>query len=199
MVQKVLERYKDNKSVWAWQVENEPFLTAFGEGCSFLDKKFLERELKLVRSISKKPVIMTDSGELGFWVTSMQMSDIFGTTVYRKVYGQLLGYATYPIPPFFYSGKSNLARNLFAQNNRKTIIVELQAEPWFANGDFVLAKEQAKIFTTGDLKNYTNFAKKTGFDEIYFWGVEWWYFMADQGHPEYLDYAKTLFKSETNL
>ncbi|MDO8576804.1 MAG: beta-galactosidase [Candidatus Daviesbacteria bacterium] len=194
LVQKVIERYKDEGSVWAWQVENEPLLTVFGEGCDFIDKNFLKRELELVRSISKKPIIMTDSGELGFWITSMQMSDIFGTTVYRKVYDKWLGYVTYPVPPSFYSIKSNLVRSLFAKNNQKTIIVELQTEPWLANGDFAVPEEQARIFTTQDFKNYVNFSQNTGFDEVYLWGVEWWYYMASHGHPEYLDFARTLFK-----
>ncbi len=136
---------------------------------------------------------MTDSGELGFWKTSMQLSDIFGTTLYRKVYNPVLGYAEYPLPPYFYSIKSSLIRNIFAQNNKKTIIIELQSEPWLANGIFKSPDQQAKLFTLANFKNYISFAKKTGFDEAYFWGVEWWYFMAQNGYPEYLEYAKTLF------
>ncbi|MBI2196060.1 beta-galactosidase [Candidatus Daviesbacteria bacterium] len=194
LVEKVIERYKDEGAVWAWQVENEPLLKGFGEDCNLLDKQFLKREVELVRSISNKPVIMTDSGELGLWVTSMQMSDIFGTTVYRQVYDKWLGYVTYPVPPFFYGIKSNLVRYFFAKNNQKTVIAELQAEPWLADGNFISAKEQAKVFTTQDLKNYTTFAQKTGFDKAYLWGVEWWYFMAANGHPEYLEFARGLFK-----
>lgn len=193
-IQKTVERYRDQSVIWAWQVENEPLLQSFGENCDIVDGSFLKSEVKLVRGLSRKPIIMTDSGELGFWVTSMQLSDIFGTTVYRQVYDKWLGYVTYPVPASFYNVKSNLVRYFFAKNNQKTIIAELQAEPWLADGNLVSPKEQAKIFTTQDLKNYTNFARKTGFDETYLWGVEWWYFMAGQGYPEYLDYAKTLFK-----
>ncbi|MDP3758863.1 MAG: beta-galactosidase, partial [Candidatus Daviesbacteria bacterium] len=193
LVQKVVERYKDNGAVWAWQVENEPLFKAFGEGCDMLDMNFLKNEIALVRSNSNKPIIMTDSGELGLWVTSMRMSDIFGTTVYRQVYDKWLGYVTYPVPASFYSVKSNLVRYLFAKSNQKTIVTELQTEPWFANGDFISPEEQTKIFTTQDLKNYVNFSRGIGFDEVYLWGVEWWYFMAGQGHSEYLEYARTLF------
>lgn len=194
MVRAVVERYRNEQSVWAWQVENEPSLKAFGEGCEILDRNFLKSELKLVRSLSSKPIIMTDSGELGFWVTSMQLSDIFGTTVYRKVYDKWLGYMTYPLPPAFYGLKSNLVRGVFAGANQKTIIAELQAEPWFADGRLLPPDQQAQLFTTENLKNYVKFAGATGFDEAYLWGVEWWYFMAANGYPEYLDYAGTLFK-----
>ncbi|MDP3758375.1 MAG: beta-galactosidase, partial [Candidatus Daviesbacteria bacterium] len=193
-VQKVAERYQSHSAVWAWQIENEPLLGSFGEGCDAPDKNFLKEEVKLVRSLSNKTIIMTDSGELGFWVTSMQLSDIFGTTLYRYVYTKLLGYVTYPLMPYFYNVKSGLIRNLFAPKNQKTIIVELQAEPWLANGKFVSADLQEKLFTLEDFKNYVNFSRKTGFDEAYLWGVEWWYFMAANGHPEYLNYAKTLFR-----
>lgn len=194
LTQKVVTRYKDNGAIWAWQVENEPLLQAFGEGCDFLDNDFVKREVALVRTLTKKPIIMTDSGELGLWVTSMQMSDIFGTTVYRQVYDRWLGYVTYPVLPNFYSLKSSLIRNLFAPNNQKTIIAELQAEPWFAEGKFLSAEQQARHFTIDNLKSYVSFAQKTGFDEAYLWGVEWWYFMVGQGYPEYLDFAKSLFK-----
>lgn len=191
-VQKVVEKYKDHPAVWSWQVENEPLLGSFGE-CDIPKRDFLSSEIAMVRKLSNKPIIMTDSGELGFWVTSMQLSDIFGTTLYRQVYDKSLGYVTYPLPPIFYTLKSNLIRNIFAPENKKTIVVELQAEPWLADGVFKSPKEQAGRFTIDDLKNYTNFAQKTGFDEAYLWGVEWWYFMAEHGHPEYLNFAKTLF------
>lgn len=192
-IQKVVERYKNHPEVWAWQVENEPLLGNFGEGCDIPDKEFLKSEVGLVRRFSDKPIIMTDSGELGWWVTSMQLSDIFGTTLYRQVYDNLFGNVTYPLPPAFYSLKSNLIR-IFASDSRNTIIVELQAEPWLADGTFVSAEQQAKLFTTENFKNYINFAEKTGFDEVYLWGVEWWYFMKEKGYPEYYNFAKTLFR-----
>lgn len=192
-VQKMADKYKDHPAVSAWQVENEPLLP-FGEDCDAPDKEFLKQEVALVKSLSNKPIIMTDSGELGLWVTSMQLSDIFGTTLYRQVYDKYLGYVTYPLPPYFYSIKSNLVRNIFAPQNQKTMVVELQAEPWLADGFLGPAKEQAKLFPVEKIGSYIDFAKKTGFDETYLWGIEWWYFMAANGYPEYLNFAKTLFR-----
>lgn len=192
-VQETVERYKNHSEIWAWQVENEPLLPFFGEGCDKGNEYFLKTEINLVKNLSNKTIIVSDAGELGSWIVPMQVSDVFGTTLYRKVYDKSLGYITYPIAPYLYNIKSNLVRNIFARNNQKTIIVEFQAEPWFADGSFIPPEQQAKILTKEDLKNYINFSKKTGFDEIYFWGVEWWYYMAGRGHPEYLDYAKTLF------
>ncbi|MDD5147575.1 MAG: beta-galactosidase [Candidatus Daviesbacteria bacterium] len=193
-VQKTVERYKDHPAIWAWQIENEPLLRGFGENCGIPDKIFLKKEAILVRSLSDKTIIMTDSGELGFWITPAEFSDVFGTTLYRKVHDRFFGYIIYPLPPYFYSLKSSLVRNIFARSNKKTIIVELQAEPWLASGAFISPEEQTRIFTPENFRDYVNFAKKTGFDEQYLWGVEWWYFMAQQGYPEYLESARVLFK-----
>lgn len=193
-VQKTVERYKNHPQIVAWQVENEPLLPFFGEGCDKGNENFLKTEINLVKNLSNKTIIVSDAGELGSWIVPMQVSDVFGTTLYRKVYDKSLGYITYPIAPYLYHIKSSLVRNIFAHNNQKTIIVEFQAEPWFADGDSIPPEQQAKIFTKEDLKNYINFSKKTGFDEIYFWGVEWWYYMAQKGYPEYLEYARTLFR-----
>lgn len=193
-IRQTVERYKNYPNIWAWQVENEPLLTSFGEGCDTPDKDFLKKEVALVRSLSNKTIIMTDSGELGWWTTSMQLSDIFGTTMYRKVFNKSLGYIAYPWPPYFYKFKSDLVKNIFARNNRKTIIAELQAEPWLANGILLQAEQQSYLLTVDEFKDYITYAKKTGFDEAYLWGVEWWYWMAQQGYPDYLNFAETLFR-----
>ena len=193
-IQRVVERYRSDQEIWAWQIENEPLLQGFGENCDVPDKIFLKKEVALVRSLSNKTIIMTDSGELGFWIIPAEFSDVFGTTLYRKVYDKFFGYTTYPLPPFFYTLKSSLIRNIFARSNKETIIVELQAEPWLSSGTFISPEEQTRLFTPENFRDYVNFAKRTGFDEQYLWGVEWWYFMASQGHPEYLEFARTLFR-----
>lgn len=195
-IKKVVEHYKDNPTIWGWQIENEPFLTSFGKGCDNPDAKFLQAEVSLVRSLSNKQIILTDSGELGFWIIPMKLSDIFGTTLYREVYNSILGYTTYPLPPYFYNLKSKLIRQFFAQNNQKTIIVELQAEPWSQDNNLMgmPIEKQFKLLSEDKFKQYVEYANQTGFDRIYLWGVEWWYFMEKQGHPQYLQYAKSLFK-----
>lgn len=124
----------------------------------------------------------------------MKLSDIFGTTLYRKVYNNIFGDFYYPIPAWHYRLKSDLVRKFFAPENSKTIISELQAEPWVSQPiqDLPL-EEQIKKFPLSHLKETVQYAKRTGIDEIYFWGVEWWYYLANHGHPEYLEYAKSLF------
>lgn len=195
-IEKMVNKYKDNPAISGWQVENEPLLSFGSEICDPPDRVFLKSEVDLVRKIdSKHPIILTDSGELRLWVTPMKLSDILGTTLYRSVYNPLFGYFYYPLPPAFYNLKSNLVRNIFAPNNLKTILIELQTEPWSPQGvpSSSIAQQMA-VFSPQDFKKNIEFAKRTGIDEIYLWGVEWWYFMALHNHPEYLDYAKSLME-----
>lgn len=195
-IEKIVNRYKNRPSVKAWQVENEPVFD-WGDTkiCDPIDREFLKTEVDLVRQLDPgKPIVITDSGELRPWRTPMQLSDVFGTTMYRKVYNPILGYFYWPLPPAFYNLKSTLVREIFAQNNTKTIIAELQTEPWLPNHPAVADLDsQLQTFSPADLANNVTYAKRTGFDEIYLWGVEWWYFMNSKNHPEYLQIARALF------
>lgn len=191
----VVERYRDNPAIRMWQVENEPLFN-YGANCDPADAEFLKKEVKLVKNLDPiRPVLITDSGELSLWIVAMQQGDIFGTTMYRTVNNPLLGNFTYPLSPALYNLHSRIIRNIFAKQNQKTIITELQAEPWFSKAlTQVSIDKQVKTFPVQELAKNVEFAKATGFDEMYLWGAEWWYFMNKFGYPEYLEYAKTLFK-----
>lgn len=192
MLSAVINHYKNNPTISAFQLENEPILN-FGD-CPKVDREFLSREVRFVREKTKKPIMITDSGELRFWRTPMQLSDIFGTTLYRVVDTPWFGPFQYPLRPWFYRTKSALVRKFFAPQNQKTVISELQAEPWATESLIQIPiDEQIKRFSLDQFRETVTFARKTGFSEAYFWGAEWWYYLAAQGHPEYLEYAKTLF------
>ena len=191
----IIKRYKDNVSIWAWQLENEPLMSYFGQECDPYDADFLKAELNLVKSLDNKPIILTDSGELGDWVIPIRLSDILGISVYRTTYNSFLGYKTYPLTPSLYKLKELLVKRLAGQPSQQTIITELQTEPWLSDDDADASfQRQHQLFSEDKLKENIEFAKKTGFDEVYLWGVEWWYAMDKQGYPGYLDYAKALFR-----
>lgn len=194
LIQVVVEKYKNHPEIWGWQVENEPLFN-YGADCDPGDRQFLKTEVDLVKKLDPpRPIVISDSGELRPWRTPMQLSNIFGTTLYRTVYNPIIGYFYWPIPPAAYKLKSDIVRKIFAQNNDKTIIVELQSEPWLTKfATEIPIDQQIKTFSSQDLTNNVSYAKKTGFDEIYLWGVEWWYYMDKNGHPEYLQTAKKIF------
>ncbi|MBI2596592.1 beta-galactosidase [Candidatus Daviesbacteria bacterium] len=213
-VQKVVERYQGNQAIGAWQIENEPFAFWFGEGCDSPNSLFLKEEIGLVKRLDSRPVIITDSGEWGSWVSSFKLADVLGVSIYRRSFNSMVNmYTSYPFTPGMYSLKAYLVSNTSKgressglsrkptfevagrQQNKKIIISELQAEPWLARRD---KREdsyqfQAKLFTLADFKDNINFVRKTAFNEAYLWGVEWWYLMAQNGYPEYLNLAKQLF------
>ena len=104
-IELTINRYKNNKNIIAWQVENEPFLINFGE-CPKLDKGLLDKEIALVKSLDNRPIVVTDSGELSAWIPAARRADIFGTTMYRDTYSKLLrSYVHYPIEPGFFRFK----------------------------------------------------------------------------------------------
>jgi len=193
LIENIVLRYQNSKVIWAWQVENEP-LFPFGE-CPWTDKVFLKKEIQLVKSLDSKPrpVIISDSGEGSFWITAAQLGDIIATTMYKKVwFNQLNTYVYYPLPPTFYWRKAQLIDKIF---NKKVIVGELQAEPW---GPKLLyespIEEQEKSMNLEMFKSNIEFAKKTGLDEFYLWGAEWWYWMkTKQNKPEIWQEAQKLF------
>lgn len=192
MLQQIVERYKDNSAVWAWQIENEPFLP-FGE-CPMANAKFLDEEIRAVKNLSNKPVIVTDSGEFGLWFPTAKRADIFGSTLYRYVYNGFFGYITYPLPPFFFRLKQGLLKLFLGQ--KPMIVTELQAEPWMQKMLYETSvEEQFQHFSPERFRLVLNYIKRTGFDTFYFWGVEWWYWLKQNGHPEMWNMAKEAIKN----
>ncbi|MBM3206279.1 MAG: hypothetical protein FJZ43_01520 [Candidatus Staskawiczbacteria bacterium] len=200
----VVNRYKDSKSIIYWQVENEPLLQ-FGECPSWYydDVDFLKKEIDLVRSLdSTRKIIISDSGELSWWLEASKIGDIVGTTMYRKAWVDIKSfgfginlpnfYGTYPIPPAVYYYKSKLVNLFFG---KEVICVELQAEPWASKPIYEASlNEQQKTMNENQFDSNVRYAKKTGLGTFYFWGAEWWYWLkTKEGQPEIWDKAKTLF------
>lgn len=194
LIEKIVLRYRDSSTIKYWQVENEPFFP-FGD-CPWRDKKFLMKEIELVKQLDlqKRPVIISDSGEGSLWIAAARVGDMVGTTMYEKVWFRQFGaYVRYPFPPTFYNRKAQIIKNLF---NKEVICIEFQAEPWCPQ--HVLAdcsmEEQQKTMSLEQFQKDIEFAKKTGLKEFYLWGGEWMYWMkAKQNQPEIWDEVKKLF------
>jgi len=194
LIEKIVLRYRDSKVIRKWQIENEPFFP-FGH-CPWVDKEFLKKEIKLVKSLDnqKRPIVISDSGEGSLWITAAKLGDIVGTTLYKKVWVRQLGiYLTYPFPPTFYWRKAQVINKLF---HKEVICVELQTEPW---GPKLLydspIEEQEKTMNLEQFKKNIEFAKKTGLSEFYLWGGEWWYWKKiKQNDFTIWNEAKKLFK-----
>ncbi|HTW96410.1 MAG TPA: hypothetical protein VMD74_01990 [Candidatus Methylomirabilis sp.] len=193
-IKTTVERYRDKNQIIAWQVENEPFLSFFGD-CPPFDPAFLDKEIALVKSLDARPIIITDSGELSFWIPAAKRADIFGTSMYLNTYSaNTKSYLHYPILPAFFHFKKNIV-SLFA-HPKDWIVIEMQGEPW---GPVAVTKlsdqDMAKTMTLDKFKYIIKFGQQAGFKDFYLWGVEWWaYEKQFKGNSTYWDYAKTLFQ-----
>lgn len=181
LVAQTIKRYKNKAAIIAWQIENEPFLAVFGE-CPKLDAAFYEKEIKLARSLDSRPLIVTESGELSAWLPAAFLADKVGVSLYRIVWNKIWGAFYYPLTPAFYRFRAQAVRAL----GKPIFVSELQAEPWERGVPLPQAPilEQKKIIDGKKIRDSVDFAKKAGFDEIYFWGVEWWAWLKSHGDDD---------------
>jgi hypothetical protein len=179
-ITEVVERYREHPAIREWQIENEPLLALFGE-CPDPSLLLLEREVALVRSLDPdRQILITDSGELSFWMRTASVGDVLGTTLYRIVWNPFVGYVNYNfiIPPAFYRLKAWLA----GKRVENMIVAELQAEPWIPQGDIIDTSldEQRESMNANLLSANIVVARATGFSRVYLWGAEYWYWLQER-------------------
>lgn len=190
----VVNRYKNSPAVKYWQVENEPFLAVFAyEYCGDLDKDFLDQEIALVKKLdTSRPVLVTDSGNLGKWLPAYKRGDAFGTSVYVYFWNPELGQFKTVMPAWFYRVKENFTALLYGW--KPTFLIELSAEPWLVEP---ITKVPLEVqFSRMDVEKFDDiieYAKDTRFDQQYLWGAEWWYWLKLQGHPEMWERGQKLY------
>lgn len=192
-IEAVVKHYDRSPFILYWQVENEPFFP-FGE-CPETQSNFLNREISLIKSLDHyHPILLTDSGEFGLWYSAANKGDVFGTTMYRRVYNKLFGYIDYHLPPAFFRLKELLMLSLIKKPTL-FLVTELGAEPWLTKQLYeTKPEEQFRYFDLDFFKDTIRYAKDTDFNTFYLWGVEWWYWLKEkQNHPEFWDFAKTIY------
>ncbi len=190
-IETTVKRYKDNKALLMWQVENEPFFK-FGE-CPNISREAVGAEIKLVKSLDPNhPIVTTDSGEWGYFDKLNGLPDKLGISLYRQVNNAILGSLDYTVPAFFY----HLKANLLGWSGDKMVVTEMQSEPWLRTGIMdASVNEQLEIFNIKNFNDNLRYLKTAGFTDVYFWGGEWWMYLKEQGHPEIWKTAKSVFTS----
>lgn len=190
----VVERYRRSPALLYWQVENEPF-TGFGTGPP-PDAAFLKKEIALVRKTDPRHKILeTDGGEWGKWYPSAALGDVFGTTIYRRVYSRAAGSFSPSRTPEYYQLKEQTTKQIVGRPDQKFICVELQAEPWgHTLNPRMTIEQQEGYFPEQAFDQNIDFARKTGLKTFYLWGVEWWYYLKVHGHPGYWERARKVIR-----
>jgi hypothetical protein len=192
LLREEVNHFKKYSHLKIWQIDNEPFLKAFGE-CPKVNKDFIKREVGLVKSFDFRPVMVTESGELSSWISGARLADVLGISMYRNTWNKYWGYFYYPLPPAYYFFKAKIIKTLTGVGG--VINTELQVEPW-AKGGNIKTTDLADQFYSMDLESVRfnlEYARKTGIPEIYLWGVEWWYWLkTEKDHPEFWQLGRGL-------
>lgn len=193
-ITETVTRYKDNPAIIYWQVENEPFLEVFAtEHCGTLDEEFLKEEIELVRTLdATRPILVTDSGNLGTWYGAYRAGDAFGTSVYVYFWNPELGQFKTLLPPWFYRMKEGIMRLVYGE--KPTFLIELSAEPWLLEPiTNVPIDTQYSRMDIQKFEEILNYARETRYDKQYLWGAEWWYWLKKNGHVEMWEKGKEVF------
>lgn len=193
----VVNRYKDRSNIIYWQVENEPYLNAFAnEHCGDLDEDFLLEEIALVRALdSTRPILVTDSGNLGTWRGAYRNGDAFGTSVYVYFWNPEFGQFKTVLPPWFYRFKEGLVGLVYG--DKPTYLIELSAEPWLLEPiTEVDVETQYSRMDVDKIREIIDYAKDTRYDRQYLWGAEWWYWLKERGHGEIWELGKSIINGK---
>jgi hypothetical protein len=195
---KVINRYKHNPALEAWQLENEYFLKGFGD-CNNFSRTRLVTEFNLLRRLDphKTIIIGRSNNAIGIPINA-PTPDIYGISIYRRVWDANVThrYFEYPFPGWFYAFLAGVQQ---IYQHKNMIITEMQAEPWPPNDKSipeVSLSEQNKSLSASRLKNRFAFGKSTGMKDIIMWGAEYWYYRKEVLHdPSLWNVAKAEFKA----
>jgi hypothetical protein len=192
-----IERYKTQAILESYQLENEFFLSVFGE-CPDFSRDRLIDEYNLVKSLDPHHtlVISRSNNAIGFPLNEPR-PDKFGVSVYKRVWDKTLTkrYVEYPFPGWFYAFLAGGGKLI---TGKDLMIHELQAEAWTPDGYEIKTaplEELNKSMNPERLSNRFDYAAASGMKRIDLWGVEWWYAMkVNRGEPELWNTARGQFE-----
>lgn len=172
-----VKRYRSQKAVVSWQLENEAILNNWGERAE-VDRDRLRLEYKLVKDLDPaRPVIMTTSTSWGIPMRK-PIPDIVGFSYYHTLYRNG-SYHTSTFFPWVHRLRKGVIKLL---HNRPVFIHELQLEPW---GPTAIQKmdsaEQDKSMSPAAVQRNVELGRRIKADPIDLWGGEWWYWRFKNG------------------
>lgn len=190
----VVNHYKNDPALLDYELENEFFLSVFGE-CTDFNRQRLIDEYNLVKKADPKHSIIVSRSNNWIGIPVGQPTpDVFAVSIYKRVWDSTFThrYFEYPLPAWFYS---MLAGSEELLSGKDMIIHELQAEPWTPKGLDITQtsiEEQYKSMNPKRLKDRINYGEATGMRTIDLWGAEWWYYMkVKQNSPDVWNVVKS--------
>jgi hypothetical protein len=209
-VSTTVERYRDNPSVVAWQVENEP-LNRAGPHRWYVGGDLLAEEVAAVRAADSRPLLMSAFSHfnllidrasirsafnlkslLGFpsdtaeaqSLSLLRQGDILGLDVYTEIGYRFLGQVGVMRAASNWAARAGHWRRVASAQGKGAWITEAQAEPWEAS---ISSYADPSSTVAADIQPRFSSIRDQGFSTILLWGAEYWLWRADNGDPSWLD------------
>ncbi len=190
----VIDRYKDREVLLEYQLENEYFLSVFGE-CPDFSRERLVNEFNYIKQKDPSRLIMVSrsNNATPSWPVGEPRADIVGASIYKRVFDKTVTnrYFEYPYPAWFYAF---LAGSTETTTGRNTMIHELQTEAWLPEPLSMKSaplNEMYKTYSPEDVGPRIKYGIDTGIRRIDLWGAEWWYHLkVNRNAPEIWENTK---------
>ena len=221
-VQESVTRYRQNRALVAWQVENEPFNRA-GPQRWWIGRNFLQDEIAAVRSLDQhdRPVLVNAFGHfnllfdqasnrngldfksmLGFDSDSaerqslsvLRSGDILGLDVYTAIGYRFLGQDHMSRADSGWPEQIGRWRHTAGREGKQAWITEAQAEPWEAS---IRTYSDPRSVSPTQIETVFGNLRDAGYTTILLWGSEYWLWRADSGDTSWLDTVRQILHHET--
>lgn len=220
-VDETVLRYRDNRALVAWQIENEPFNRA-GPDRLWIDATFVRDEIASARELDghHRPMIVNafshfnvvfDNASarqgfdlrqvLGFDADSAEVDglsvlnrgDILGLDVYTAIGYEFLGQTRMSHPDADWPDRLAKVGDLARRQGKQAWITEAQAEPWESSAS---SYRNPKSTSPQAIRNIFANLKEAGYTTILFWGSEYWLSREDRGDTRWVDTVKAILRQE---
>lgn len=222
-VDETVLRYRDNRALIAWQIENEPFNRA-GPDRLWIDANFVRDEIASARSLDghHRPIIVNAFSHfnivfdrasarqgfdlrqlLGFEadgaerdaLSVLNRGDVLGLDVYTAIGYKFLGQNQMSHADSDWPDRLAMMRELARRQGKQAWITEAQAEPWESSPNSYTSPK-----STSPEAIRTIFAnlKDAGYTTILFWGSEYWLWREDRGDSRWVNTVKSILRKESS-
>jgi hypothetical protein len=219
-VEEAVQRYRGNRALYAWQVENEPFNHA-GPHRWWIDRQTVSKEAAVVRRLDVRPVvvnafgrfnIMVDRGAghsglnlgslLGFDADSAEKDslgvlgpgDILGLDVYTAIGYKFLGQERLTRASSDWALQAGKWRTTAHGQGKRAWVTEAQAEPWEPGSPGVA---HPRSTSPEEMSRLFQGLKGEGYGTVLLWGSEYWLWRADQGDDTWMNAVHRMLLAET--
>lgn len=197
-IKTTIKRLKPFSCITHFQVENEP-LDESGPDKQRIPVDFLYQEIKLVKKLDPRPVIVTlwgnDLTGRNFLDQIIPVCDVMGIDLYFDQFiANIMGKSIYAGP------RTSLKKihQYLAKTDKEIWLTELQAEPWEKNEQNYLSQNPGSM-SVEKLASNIKKASQLPISEIILWGYEYWLYQKKLGNSRYLDFVEKIISQSAEM